>query len=417
MTLIVPFKALRPQAQYAKQVASRPYDVLNSKEARQEAQGNPNSFLHITKSEIDLPEDEDPHSPLVYEKAKQNLDAFIQREVLFRESKPCYYIYELVMPGDSAGNMARKQTGLVAASSIDDYENNIIKKHEFTRPDKEQDRINHIIATGAQTGNIFLAYRNVDELDELIQKWQNEKSPVYNFIADDGISHTIWVVSDDQTINNITQIFAKKVPCTYIADGHHRAASAAKARQALDHGSNPGADYFLTTLFPANQLHIMDYNRLVRDLNGLSADEFFSRLLENFEISQAGREPFSPKTLHEFGVYINGKWYKLIAKPGTFPKDPIGILDVSILQNNVLDKILGIRDPRTDKRIDFVGGIRGLGELEKRVDSGEMKLALSLYPVSIQQLFDIADTGNVMPPKSTWFEPKLRDGLLTNLIR
>ncbi len=254
-------------------------------------------------------------------------------------------------------------------------------------------------------------------MDELIQKWQNEKSPVYNFIADDGISHTIWVISDDQAISNIANIFSQKVTCTYIADGHHRAASAAKVRQSLDRGSNPGMDYFLTTLFPANQLHIMDYNRLVGDLNGLNLDDFFSRLSENFEISQEGKASFSPKALHEFGMYMDGKWYKLIAKPGTYSEDPVSILDVSILQNNVLDKILGIHDPRTDKRIDFVGGIRGLGELEKRVESGEMKLGFSLYPVSIQQLFEIADTGNVMPPKSTWFEPKLRDGLLTNLIR
>ncbi|PWT97896.1 MAG: DUF1015 domain-containing protein [Bacteroidetes bacterium] len=416
MTLIVPFKALRPEAQYARQVASRPYDVLNSKEARLEAQGNPNSFLHITKAEIDLPEDVDVHSQTVYEKAKQNLDAFIQREVLFRENKPCFYIYQLVMPEQLTGGKARSQTGLVSVSSVDDYENNIIKKHEFTRPDKELDRINHIKTTGAQTGNVFLAYRNVNELDDLIEKWKAEKSPIYNFVADDGISHTIWVVSEDKSINAISSIFAEKVNCTYIADGHHRAASAAKVRQALNGTSKEEADYFLTTLFPANQLHIMDYNRLVADLNGLTSEEFFNKLGENFEISAVGKEAYAPQKLHEFGMYYEGNWYKLSAKPGSYTEDPIGVLDVTILQKNLLDKILGIKDPRTDTRIDFVGGIRGLGELEKRVRSGEMKIAFSLYPVSIHQLFDIADSGNVMPPKSTWFEPKLRDGLLTHLI-
>ena len=416
MTLIVPFKALRPEAQFARQVASRPYDVLNSKEARLEAQGNPNSFLHITKAEIDLPEDTDIHSQLVYEKAKQNLDAFIQREVLFKENKPCFYIYQLVMPEQLTGGKSRSQTGLVSVSSVDDYEKNIIKKHEFTRPDKELDRINHIKTTGAQTGNVFLAYRNVDELDDLIEKWKSEKSPIYNFVADDGISHTIWVVSDDKSINSISSIFAEKVNCTYIADGHHRAASAAKVRESLNGTSKEEAGYFLTTLFPANQLHIMDYNRLAADLNGLSSEEFFNRLEESFEISAIGKEPYAPQNLHEFGMYFEGNWYKLIAKPGSYSEDPIGVLDVTILQKNLLDKILGIKDPRTDTRIDFVGGIRGLGELEKRVRSGEMKIAFSLYPVSIHQLFDIADSGNVMPPKSTWFEPKLRDGLLTHLI-
>ncbi|MBX2921845.1 MAG: DUF1015 domain-containing protein [Chitinophagaceae bacterium] len=407
MATIVPFKALRPQAQYAKQVASRPYDVLNSKEAKEEVRGNPYSFLHITKAEIDLPEDTDVHSQKVYEKAKETLNVYIQREVLFRESKPCYYIYQLVMNGKS-------QTGLVCASSVDDYENGIIKKHEFTRPEKEQDRINHIAATGAQTGNVFLAYKNVDELDELVEKWKKEKSPIYDFVADDNIGHTVWIVTDDKTIEKITALFAEKVAATYIADGHHRAASAAKVRLTAA-GNSEGAGYFLTTLFPASQLYIMDYNRLVKDLNGLSKEEFLERTSESFEIEKVDKA-VAPQQLHQFGMYVDGNWYKLTAKPGTHTEDPIGILDVTILQNNLLDKILGIADPRTDKRIDFVGGIRGLEELEKRVNSGEMKVAFSLFPVSIQQLFDIADSGNVMPPKSTWFEPKLRDGLLTHLI-
>ena len=407
MAIIAPFNALRPQAQYAKQVASQPYDVLNSKEAKVEAMGNPYSFLHITKAEIDLPENTGIHSAEVYEKAKDNLDAFVQREVLFRESKPCYYIYQLIMNG-------RSQTGLVCASSVDDYENDIIKKHEFTRPEKEQDRINHISATGAQTGNVFLAYKNVSELDALIEKWQTDKKPVYDFVADDGISHTIWVITDDKTIAAITRTFSEKVDSTYIADGHHRAASAANFFFNAA-ATTESANYFLTTLFPASQLHILDYNRVVKDLNGLSKEEFLNRVAEYF-IIEPQNKAFAPQQLHDMGMFLDGSWYKLSARPGTFTEDPIGVLDVTILQDNLLDMVLDIKDQRTDTRIDFVGGIRGLAELEKRVNSGEMKVAFSLYPVSIQQLFDIADSGMVMPPKSTWFEPKLRDGLLTHLI-
>ena len=408
MVTVAPFNALRPQAQYARQVASPPYDVLNSKEAKEAAIGNPYSFLHITKSEIDLPEGTDIHSEEVYKKAKDNLDAFMQREVLFTESKPCYYIYRLTMNG-------RTQTGLVCVSSVDDYEDGLIKKHEFTRPEKEQDRINHITTTGAQTGNVFLAYKNVEELDLLIEKWTTERSPVYDFVADDDISHTVWIVTDDKTISAITNIFKEKVGATYIADGHHRAASAAKVRLSAA-GNSEGAAYFLTTLFPASQLHIMDYNRAVRDLNGLSKAAFMEKVSASFDVQPNGKKAVAPQQLHQFGMYTGGEWYTLTAKPGTYSDDAIGVLDVTILQNNLLDKILGIQDPRTDKRIDFIGGIRGLKELEKRVDEGEMKVAFSLYPVSIQQLFDIADSGNVMPPKSTWFEPKLRDGLLTHLI-
>lgn len=406
MISISPFKALRPEAQYAKQVASRPYDVLSSREAKIEAEGNPFSFLHITKSEIDLPSNIDIHSAPVYAKAKENLDAFISRPVLFNESKPCYYIYQLVMNNKS-------QTGLVCCSSVDDYENGLIKKHEFTRPEKEADRIAHIKATGAQTGNVFLAYRDIDELNDIIEKWKTEKSPVYNFIADDAIQHTVWVISDESIISKITEIFKTKVDCTYIADGHHRAASAAKVRFQLSDSTE--AAYFLTTLFPAEQLHIMDYNRVVKDINGLSQEEFFDRINKSFTVEKE-KEAYAPKEAHNFGMYLDGQWYKLTALDGTFSTDPIGILDITILQNNLLEPVLGIKDQRTDKRIDFVGGIRGLKELEKRVNSEEMKVAFSLYPVSIQQLFDIADSGNVMPPKSTWFEPKLRDGLFTHLI-
>jgi len=409
MSIIKPFKALRPQVQLSKQVASRPYDVLNSKEAKVEAQGNPHSFLHITKSEIDLPETTDIHSAAVYEKAKENLTAFIKRDILFQENKECYYVYRLIMNG-------RSQTGLVCVSSVDDYENNVIKKHEFTRPEKEQDRINHIKTTGAQTGNVFLAYKNVDALDELIEKWMTTKSPVYDFTAEDAIQHTIWLINDSKGIEVITEIFSTKVPATYIADGHHRAASAAKVRKALGAEAKEGAGYFLTTLFPSNQLYIMDYNRVVKDLNGYSAEDFLKALENSFEVTLIGEEAVKPAQLHEFGMYLNSNWYKLIAKEGSYTTDPIGVLDVTILQNNVLEKFLNIQDPRTDTRIDFVGGIRGLQELSKRVDSKEMEVAFSLYPVSIDQLFDIADSGNVMPPKSTWFEPKLRDGLLTHLI-
>ena len=421
MAKIRPFEALRPQPQLAKQVASKPYDVLNSAEAKTEAVGNAYSFLHITKSEIDLPESTDIHSQKVYDLALENLNAFSQRDVLFKESKPCYYIYQLIMNG-------RAQTGLVCVSSIDDYNNDIIKKHEFTRPEKELDRINHIKTTGAQTGNVFLAYRNQATIDALIDKWKTTKNPVYDFIADDGIQHTVWAVSDEDTIAQITQLFENEVPCTYIADGHHRAASAAKVKLALleeSANANPndiiiksstGPDYFLTTLFPSNQLYIMDYNRVIKDLNGHSAEAFIAALNNEFEVSEH-EGAYKPTELHSFGMYLAGKWYTLKAKPGTYnDNDPIGVLDVTILSNNILSKLLGILDQRTDKRIDFVGGIRGLSELEKRVDSGEMQIAISLYPVTIDQLFNIADAGEVMPPKSTWFEPKLRDGLLTHLI-
>jgi uncharacterized protein (DUF1015 family) len=408
MVTISPFKALRPDAQFAKQIASRPYDVLNSKEAKVEAQGNPSSFLHITKSEIDLPESIEVHSQAVYDKAKENLQAFISRNVLFQEDKPCYYIYRLIMNG-------RSQTGLVCVSSVDDYENGLIKKHEFTRPEKELDRINHIKTTGAQTGNVFLAYRNEESIDLLINKWTSEKNPQYDFVADDNIQHSIWIVSEDNTIEKITSLFKEKVPCTYIADGHHRAASAAKVRTALGNNDTAETNFFLTTLFPSNQLHILDYNRVVKDLGALSDDDFLEKISEKFAVLKVDKA-YKPSALHHFGLYLNSQWYELIAKPNTFTEDPIGILDVTILQNNLLDPILDIKDQRTDKRIDFIGGIRGLEELEKRVDIGEMKLAISLFPVSIQQLFDISDSGNVMPPKSTWFEPKLRDGLLTHLI-
>jgi uncharacterized protein (DUF1015 family) len=406
MAIIKPFKALKPKKELADKVASRPYDVLNSEEAKKEAAGNDHSFLRITKSEIDLPDGIDTHSQQVYDKAKANLELFIQNGTLYSEEKPCYYIYQLIMNGKS-------QTGLVCVSSIGDYFNDIIKKHELTRPEKEKDRIDHMSTIQAQTGNVFMAYRDVMEINALINGWKAKNAPEYDFTASDGIKHTIWVINREDVINSITNLFATKVPNTYIADGHHRAASAAKvSKQFMD---SYEAKFFLTTIFPASELAILDYNRVVKDLNDLTTEEFIGALQEDFMITYSP-EPVKPTMLHEFGMYLEDEWYFLTARKGTYGNDPIGVLDVTILQKNVLDKILDIEDPRTDNRVDFVGGIRGLEELEKRVKSGEMAAAFSLYPVTIEQLFAIADSGKVMPPKSTWFEPKLRDGLLTHLI-
>jgi uncharacterized protein (DUF1015 family) len=409
MAIVFPFKAIRPQPSFDAAVAAPPYDVLSSEEARTAAAHDQYSFLHVTKSEIDMPVDLSIYDSSDYEKAKSNLLQFIEQGVLFKEQSDCYYIYELVMDG-------RSQTGLVCCSSVDDYENDIIKKHEFTRPEKEKDRINHISITGAQTGNVFLAYRNVEKIDVIIAGIKSMNKPVYDFIAADGITHRIWIAEEKTVVDEITSIFQKDVPCTYIADGHHRAASAAKVRKAAAVGMNTEDDRFLTTLFPANELKILPYNRVIKDLNGLSIEEFISALQDDFTISTADA-PVEPKELHEFGMYVGGQWYHLTSLEGTYTNDPIGVLDVTILSKNVFEKLLDIQDQRTDKRIDFVGGIRGLKELERRVDSGEMQLAFSFYPVSIQQLFDISDSGEVMPPKSTWFEPKLRDGLLTHMIR
>jgi uncharacterized protein (DUF1015 family) len=407
MAIIKPFFALRPKEELAAQVASRPYDVLNSEEARSEANGNPVSFLHVTKSEIDLPAGINIHSAEVYTKAKENLQQLIREGVLFKEDKPCYYIYQLIMNG-------RSQTGLVCVSSVEDYFNDVIKKHEFTRPEKEKDRIDHMRTIEAQTGNVFLAYRDVMEVNALISGWKAKNKAVYDFIAEDGVQHTIWIVDREIVVNSITTLFERNVPCTYIADGHHRCASAAKVSKELPNSVE--AKYFLTTIFPASQLAILDYNRVVKDLGDFDDEEdFISALQDDFTITHS-IEPVQPSALHEFGMYLDKNWYLLTARKGTYTDDPIGVLDVTILSNNILNKLLDIKDQRTDKRIDFVGGIRGLGELEKRVNSGEMKVAFNFYPVTIEQLFDIADSGKVMPPKSTWFEPKLRDGLLTHLI-
>ncbi len=406
MAIIKPFRALRPKTELSQLIASRPYDVLNRDEARTEAKDNPFSFLHVTKSEIDLSPETDIHSSTVYEKAKENLQELIKHGILFQVEKECYYIYQLVMNG-------RSQTGLVCVSSVEDYFNDIIKKHEFTRPEKEKDRIDHMRTIEAQTGNVFLAYRDVMEVNAIINGWKMTNKPVYDFTAADGIQHSIWIIDRDIVVNSITQLFRSHVPATYIADGHHRAASAAKVSKELPGSEN--AKYFLTTIFPESQLAILDYNRVVKDLNGLTPEKLLALLQDDFYITLSP-EAVKPSQLHEFGMYLEGQWYILTSRKGTWTDDPIGVLDVTILSNNILDKIFDIKDQRTDKRIDFVGGIRGLEELEKRVNIGEMKVAFSLYPVTLAQLFAIADSGNVMPPKSTWFEPKLRDGLLTHLL-
>jgi len=413
MAKITPFKGLRPKPELASKVATLPYDVVNVEEARA-YKDNPYHFYHVTRSEIDLPAGVDVHTQQVYDKAKENLDQMVADGVMFQDNEPCYYIYELVMDG-------RSQTGLICGSSLEDYNNGIVKKHEFTRPEKELDRINHIKTTRAQTGIVFLAYNDNDDVNTIIENWKKDHKPTYDFTAEDGIKHTLWVVDEYPKVASITRIFDEQIPATYIADGHHRAASAAKvAHEMAENGLSISGDesfnYFITCVFPESQLKILDYNRVVKDLNGMSSADFINSLKNDFEVSEPMTTAYRPAKPHEFGMYIDGKWYKLTVKPGTFSNDPIGILDVSILQNNVLSKLLNINDPRTDKRVDFVGGIRGLGELEKRVNSGDMAAAFSCYPVSLKQLFDIADSGNVMPPKSTWFEPKLRDGLVVHLI-
>jgi uncharacterized protein (DUF1015 family) len=413
MAKIIPFKGLRPNPDIAPQLATLPYDVVNVQEARAYA-SQPYHFYHVTRSEIDLPEDIDVHSEAVYLKAKENLDKLIADKLMQQDAKPCYYIYELVMNG-------RSQTGLVCGSSCEDYHNGIIKKHEFTRPEKELDRINHIKTTRAQTGIVFLAYRDEPGVQRLIAEWKENHQPVNNFTSEDGIQHIFWVVDEDKVIDQITNLFATNVPATYIADGHHRAASAAKVCDyfkesgQITNPENP-YDHFITCIFPESELKIMDYNRVVKDLNGLSPQQFLTALQERFTITPVGKAAVHPARLHEFGLYLEGQWYRLEAKEGSYTEDPIGVLDVTILQNHVLSAILDIHDPRIDKRVDFVGGIRGLTALEKAVDSGEMAAAFSCYPVSIQQLFDIADSGQVMPPKSTWFEPKTRDGLVVYKI-
>lgn len=414
MAKIKPFKGIRPPKDLIEQVASRPYDVLNSEEAREEAKGNEKSLYHIIKPEIDFPVGTDEHDPAVYEKAAENFQKFQDNGWLIQDPKEMYYVYAQTMNGHT-------QYGLVVCAYVDDYLNGTIKKHELTRRDKEEDRMKHVRVNNANIEPVFFAYPEDAELDAIVKKY-TEKAPEYDFVAElDGFGHSFWLIDDEEDMARITAIFGK-MPALYIADGHHRSAAAAlvgaeKAQQNPNHRGDEEYNYFMAVCFPANQLTIIDYNRVVKDLNGLSEEEFLDRVSKNFVIEEKGSGIYKPAALHNFSLYLNGKWYSLTAKPGTYDdQDPIGVLDVTISSNLILDEILGIKDLRSDKRIDFVGGIRGLGELKRRVDSGEMNVALALYPVTMKQLMDIADTGNIMPPKTTWFEPKLRSGLVIHKL-
>ena len=414
MAVIKPFKGIRPPKELVEQVASRPYDVLNSAEARAEAGDNEKSLYHIIKPEINFPEGTDEHDPCVYESAAQHFQMFQDKGWLVQDEKENYYVYAQTMNG-------KTQYGLVVGAYVPDYMNGIIKKHELTRRDKEEDRMKHVRVNNANIEPVFFAYPDNAELDAIVAKYAATE-PEYNFIAPgDGFGHTVWVIDQQEDIDAITKAFAA-MPSLYIADGHHRSAAAAlvgaeKAQQNPNHKGDEEYNYFMAVCFPANQLTIIDYNRVVKDLNGLTPEEFLAAVSKNFIVEEKGTEIYKPNALHNFSLYLDGKWYSLTAKEGTYDdNDPIGVLDVTISSNLILDEILGIKDLRSDKRIDFVGGIRGLGELKKRVDSGEMKVALALYPVSMKQLMDIADTGNIMPPKTTWFEPKLRSGLIIHKL-
>ena len=414
MAVIKPFKGIRPPQALVEQVASRPYDVLNSAEARAEAGDNEKSLYHIIKPEINFPEGTDEHDPCVYESAAQHFQMFQDKGWLVQDEKENYYVYAQTMNG-------KTQYGLVVGAYVPDYMNGIIKKHELTRRDKEEDRMKHVRVNNANIEPVFFAYPDNAELDAIVAKYTTGK-PEYDFIAPgDGFGHTLWIIDQQEDIDAITQAFAA-MPALYIADGHHRSAAAAlvgaeKAQQNPNHKGDEEYNYFMAVCFPANQLTIIDYNRVVKDLNGLTPAEFLAAVEKNFKVEEKGEDIYKPNALHNFSLYLDGKWYSLTAKEGTYDdNDPIGVLDVTISSNLILDEILGIKDLRSDKRIDFVGGIRGLGELKKRVDSGEMKVALALYPVSMKQLMDIADTGNIMPPKTTWFEPKLRSGLIIHKL-
>lgn len=414
MAVIKPFKGIRPPKNLVEEVASRPYDVLNSEEARSEAMGNEKSLYHIIKPEIDFPVGTDEHDEKVYVKAAENFQMFQDKGWLVQDQKENYYIYAQTMNG-------KIQYGLVVGAYVPDYMSGVIKKHELTRRDKEEDRMKHVRVNNANIEPVFFAYPDNDLLDRIIGKYSSQK-PEYDFIAPgDGFGHTFWVIDQQEDIEVITSEFAK-MSALYIADGHHRSAAAAlvgaeKAKQNPNHRGDEEYNYFMAVCFPASQLTIIDYNRVVKDLNGRSTEEFISELQKNFVVEKKGADVYHPTDLHNFSLYIDQNWYSLTAKTGTYnDHDPIGVLDVTISSNLILDEILGIKDLRSDKRVDFVGGIRGLGELKKRVDSGEMKAALALYPVSMKQLMDIADTGNIMPPKTTWFEPKLRSGLVIHKL-
>jgi len=414
MAIIKPFKGIRPQKELVEKIASRPYDVLNSEEARAEAAGNEMSLYHIIKPEIDFPVGTDEHDEKVYRKAAENFEKFQKNGWLVQDGKENYYVYAQTMNG-------KTQYGLVVCAYVDDYMTGKIKKHELTRKDKEEDRMKHVRVNNANIEPVFFAYPHNNELDAIVKEVTKGK-PEYDFVAPlDGFGHTFWLIEDEAKIKRITEIFAT-IPSLYIADGHHRSAAAAlvgdeKRRQNPAHKGNEEYNYFMAVCFPDDQLTIIDYNRVVKDLNGLTDEQFIEKLKKNFDVELKGKDIYKPSKLHNFSMYLSGNWYSLTAKAGTYDdKDPIGVLDVTVSSNLILDEILGIKDLRTDKRIDFVGGIRGLGELKRRVDSGEMRVAFALYPVSMQQLIDIADTNNIMPPKTTWFEPKLRSGLVIHKL-
>lgn len=412
MARIKPFRGFRPPVNLVEKVSSRPYDVLSSEEARAEAEGNEMSLYHIIKPEIDFPIGTDEHDERVYTKAAENFKMFKDKGWLVQDNKENYYVYAQTMNG-------KTQYGLVVGAWVEDYMNGVIKKHELTRRDKEEDRMKHVRVNNANMEPVFFAYPENNELDGIVARYTAEK-PIYDFVANiDGFGHKFWIIDQEADIKRITEIFAT-FDALYIADGHHRSAAAAlvgaeKAKNNPNHKGDEEYNYFMAVCFPANQLTVIDYNRVVKDLNGLSKEDFLNKLQENFTVELKGADIYTPAKLHNFALYLEGEWYSLTAKPGTYnDNDPIGILDVTISSNLILDNILGIKDLRSDKRIDFVGGIRGLGELKKRVDSGEMKVALALYPVTMKQIMDIADTGNIMPPKTTWFEPKLRSGIVVH---
>jgi uncharacterized protein (DUF1015 family) len=410
---VKPFKGVRPPKELVKEVASRPYDVLNSEEARLEAEGNEKSLYHIIKPEIDFPVGKNEHDADVYEKAAENFRLFQQKGWLVQDDHEMYYVYAQTMNG-------KTQYGIVVGAYVDDYMSGKIKKHELTRRDKEEDRMKHVRITNANIEPVFFAYPDRPELDDIVRRITSGV-PEYDFLSEDGVGHHFWLVSDQEDIDAITRIF-DSIPAMYIADGHHRSAAAAlvgaeKARNNPNHNGDEEYNYFMAVCFPQSQLTIIDYNRLVKDLNGLTAEEFLQKLEKNFIVEPTGTEIQKPRGLHNFSIYLDGKSYNVTARPTIInDDDPIEQLDVTITSRYILDEILGIKDLRSDKRIDFVGGIRGLGELKKRVDSGEMALAIALYPVSMKQLMDIADSGNIMPPKTTWFEPKLRSGIVIHKL-
>jgi uncharacterized protein (DUF1015 family) len=415
MAVVKPFRGLRPPPALAKDLACLPYDVMNTAEAGKMAKGKECSLLHITRSEIDLPADTDTHSEIVYNKSVENFIKWQKNGWLVQDEKPHFYIYAQTMKG-------RTQYGIVGCASVDDYVNGIIKKHELTRPDKEQDRMVHVRINNANIEPVFFTYPAVKEIDDIVNRIITTEKPEYDFVSKDGFGHHFWKVKKPETNKLIERLFAEKVPYTYVADGHHRTAAAAlvgkeKKENNPSHNGTEEYNFFLAVHFPDNQLRIIDYNRTIKDLNGLTPQELITRLGKGFIIEEKGTRIYKPKKLHNFSMYLEGKWYSLTAKEGTYDdNDPIGVLDVTILTNQILSPILDIQDLRRSKRIDFIGGIRGLGELKKRVNSGEMKVAFALYPVSMDQLITIADSGNIMPPKSTWFEPKLRSGLVIHLL-